>query len=76
MVPRFLMDEQKQSQVNACQELKEQLEVDPDCFLKVITSDESWYYGYDLETKQQSNQWKHPLSPRHQKHVMGRPMSR
>jgi hypothetical protein len=24
----------------------------------VITGDESWIYGYDLETKQQSSQWK------------------
>jgi hypothetical protein len=24
----------------------------------VITDDESWIYGYDLETKQQFSQWK------------------
>jgi hypothetical protein len=26
--------------------------------------DESWIYGYDPETKQQSLQWKSPQSPR------------
>jgi hypothetical protein len=26
--------------------------------------DESWIYGYDPETKQQSSQWKRPQSPR------------
>ena len=25
---------------------------------KVITGDESWVYGYDIETKAQSYQWK------------------
>jgi hypothetical protein len=25
---------------------------------RVITGDESWIYGYDLETKQESSQWK------------------
>jgi hypothetical protein len=30
----------------------------------VITGDESWVYGCDPETKQQSSQWKNPGSPR------------
>ena len=29
-----------------------------------MTGDEFWVYGYDLETKQQSSQWKGPSSPR------------
>jgi hypothetical protein len=29
----------------------------------IITSDESWIYGNDPETKQQSSQWKTPQSP-------------
>jgi len=33
-------------------------------FLKnTVTGDESWVYGYDPETKQQSSQWKGPTSP-------------
>ena len=33
----------------------------------MITGDESWCYGYDPETKQQSSQWKSPGSPRPKK---------
>ena len=33
---------------------------DPDLLKKVITGDESWVYGYDIETKAQSFQWKCP----------------
>ena len=37
-------------------------------FLKnIVTGDESWVYGYDPETKQQSSQWKCPMSPRPKK---------
>ena len=67
LVLRLLMDDQKQSRMNVCRELKKQLEVDPDLFSKVITGDESWCYGYDPETKQQSSQWKHPTSPQPKK---------
>ena len=53
-----LTADQKQSRVDACHELKEHLEIDPDLFSKVITGDESWCYAYDPETKQQSSEWK------------------
>ena len=33
---------------------------DENVLKKVITDDESWVYGYDPETKQQSSQWKRP----------------
>ena len=37
-------------------------------FLKnIVRGDESWVYGYDPETKQQSSQWKGPTSPRTKK---------
>jgi hypothetical protein len=48
-------------------ELKEQVRNDPDFLSKVITGDESWIYGYDPETKQQSSQWKCPSSPQPKK---------
>lgn len=38
------------------------LPMKPD-FLKVITGDVSWVYGYNPETKAQSPQWKSPGSP-------------
>jgi hypothetical protein len=34
---------------------------------KSVIGDESWIYGYDPETRQQSSQWKCPNSPRAKK---------
>lgn len=66
-VPRVLTEQQKENRVETCRALKDQLRTDPDFFSKVITGDESWCYGYDPETKQQSSQWKTSLSPRPKK---------
>jgi hypothetical protein len=41
---------------------------DPEFLKTVITGDETWVYGYDLETKVQLSQWKHSSSPRPKKH--------
>ena len=38
-----------------------------DLLKKVITSDESQVYGYDIEAKAQSSQWKRPDEPRPKK---------
>ncbi|XP_068625752.1 uncharacterized protein [Battus philenor] len=35
--------------------------------MRVIIDDESWVYGYDVETKAQSSQWKLPHEPRPKK---------
>ena len=37
---------------------------DENVLKKFITGDESWVYGYDPETLQQSSQWKRPDEPR------------
>ena len=34
---------------------------------RIITTDETWFNYYDLETKQQSSQWKNVDSPRPKK---------
>jgi transposase len=54
-VPRLLTPEQK--------ELRQRALDDSSFMSRVITGDESWVYGYDPETKQQSSQWKSPGSP-------------
>ena len=54
-VPRLLTDEQRKNRLQACFELQNQLEEDAEFFSMVITCDESWCYGYDPETKQQSS---------------------
>ena len=40
---------------------------DPDLLKEVITGNESWVHGYDIETKAQSSQWKHPEESRSKK---------
>ena len=63
-MPRVLTQDQKDSQVAICQELKETVKNDPTLLLNVITGNESIVYAYDPETKLQSSQWKSPGSPR------------
>jgi hypothetical protein len=43
--------------LEVCRELQQQLQEDPNFVLKLFTGNESWVYGYDHETKQQSWQW-------------------
>ena len=40
---------------------------DLDLLIKVTTGDESWVFGYDIETKAQSSQWKRLEEPRPEK---------
>lgn len=63
-VPWLLQNEQKQHHLEVCRELQQQLQEDPNFLSKVVTGDESWVYGYDPETKQQSSKRKSPSSPR------------
>jgi hypothetical protein len=66
-VCRLLTEEQKDSCVNVCRDLKEKLRNDPNFLTKIVTGDESWCYAYDPETKQASSQWKHSNSPKPKK---------
>ena len=59
-VPRVLTQDQKDSRVAICQELKETVINDS----TLLLNDESIVYGYDPETKLQTSQWKSPGSPR------------
>jgi histone-lysine N-methyltransferase SETMAR len=65
-VPRLLSDDQKALRVYACRELK-QARDDPNFISNITTGNETWVYGYDPETKQQSSQWKSPNSTRQKK---------
>jgi len=66
-VPRVLTQDQKDSRVKICQELKETVTSDPTLLLNVNTGDESIVYAYDPKTKLQTSQWKIPVSPRPKK---------
>jgi hypothetical protein len=56
IVPRHFTNDQKQRRVNLCVELREEVTEDPTFISRIITGEESWIYGYDPETKQQSSQ--------------------
>lgn len=66
-VPRLLSHEQKEHRLQVCRDLRQRALDDPEFLSRIITADESWIYGYDPETKQQSSQWKSPQSPRPKK---------
>jgi len=63
-IPHLLTEDQKNNRLNVCYNLREQAGNDPQILSKVVTRDETWYYGYDSETKQASSQWKTPSSPK------------
>src|SRR5215469_11371107 len=66
-VPRLLTEEQKQNRVTVSQELLDRSNTDENVLKNVITSDETWVYGYDVETKVHSSQWVGKSSPRPKK---------
>jgi hypothetical protein len=66
-VPRVLSSDQKEYHIAVCTELKEWAENNPNFIANIITGDESWVFGYDTETKQQSSQCKTPTSLRPKK---------
>jgi len=66
-VPRLLTDDQREQRQTIARDLFERSCEDVQFLKNIVTGDESWVYGYDPETKQQSLQWKGPTSPRPKK---------
>jgi len=66
-VPHLLTEEQKQNRVTISQELLDRSNTDENFLKNVVTGDETWVYGYDVETKVQSSQWMGKSSPRPKK---------
>jgi len=64
---RLLGSDQQEQRIAFCIELKEQSENNSNFISTIITGDESWVFGHDAETNQQSFQWKTPTSPRPKK---------
>ena len=56
-VPRLMTDDQKGNRVRVCKELFDRPDEDENVSSRIITGDELWIYGYDIETKVQSSQW-------------------
>ncbi|UYV63886.1 hypothetical protein LAZ67_2005887 [Cordylochernes scorpioides] len=66
-VPKLLNCDQKLHRKNIANEMLDSVRDDPNLIQRVITGDEAWIYGYDVETKAQSSQWKLPHEPRPKK---------
>ena len=66
-VPRLVTDDQKQNHVEISQELLANANGNENFLKKIITRDETWVHGYDVETKMQSSQWMGKGSPRPKK---------
>ena len=64
ILPKLVNFKQKQRRMNITQEMLTTFNDNPDLLKKVVTTDESWVYGYDIEPKAQSSQWKPPEEPR------------
>jgi len=63
-VPPLLPDDQREQRQKIARDLFERSCEDVQFLKNIVTGDESWVYGYDPKTKQQSSQWKGPTSPR------------
>jgi hypothetical protein len=61
MVPKDLIEDQKQRTVTICQDL---LERQDGILGRVIKGDEIWVYQYDPEKKRKNAHWKTTNSPR------------
>ncbi|UYV68017.1 hypothetical protein LAZ67_5002806 [Cordylochernes scorpioides] len=66
-VPKLLNCDQKQHRMIIANEMLDSVRDDPNLLQRVITGDEVWVYGYDVDTKAQSSQWKLPHEPRPKK---------
>ena len=66
-VPMLLREDQKERCCHDSREMVELINSDLAVLDALLTCDESWIYCYVPETKRQSSQWKHAVSPRPQK---------
>jgi len=62
-MPRLLTDDQKENCVEIIQELLANANGNEKFLKNIITEDETWVYGYDVETKMQSSHWMGKGSP-------------
>ena len=67
-VPKCLNTDQKRQLCQSSEQLLEFFQHDPNDFLlRFVTTDKTWLYHYDPETKQQLMEWRHSGSPRPKK---------
>lgn len=63
-IPRLMSEENKIKRVSVSKKFLARFRREGDSFLdRIITTDETWLFLYDPETKEQSSIWKTPASP-------------
>jgi len=62
-VPRLLTDNQKENRVDISQKLLANVNGNENFLKSIVTGDETWVYGYDVETKIHPSQWMGKGSP-------------
>ena len=60
---RRKIQDQKANRVNISRELLDRVSVNENFLKTIVTGDETWVYGYNVETKAQSSQWVAQGSP-------------
>ena len=68
-VPKLLNFQQKKHRATIAEQMLTDFADDPELLKRVITGDETWLYGYDIEMKDQLPQWKFSEEPKPKKHV-------
>jgi len=57
-MPHQMSEDQKQNRcIDVTKELVDLANADENFLKNIVTSDDTWIYGYDIETKVQSSQW-------------------
>ena len=60
-VPRLLKDHEREARVGCSEEFVRWVELEGDSLLdRIVTTDETWIYNFDPETKAQSCVWNQP----------------
>jgi hypothetical protein len=62
-MPKQLTAQHKQQHVEVATRFRQRYEEDPGILERIVTGDETWVHHYEPESKGQSMEWKHPLSP-------------
>jgi hypothetical protein len=62
-VPRLLSEDKKQYRADVSKEPVERANAYENLLTNIVTGDETWIYGYDVQTKAKSSQWVSKTSP-------------
>lgn len=67
----MFINDQKENRGNISKELLDHTNIDENFLENIVTGDETWVCGYDVEIKMQSSQWMEKGSPWSKKSTHG-----